>query len=282
MTVQQVIYRSPQGGQAILAHYDTLLAQWPLPYQTHLLPTRHGRTFVLASGPEDAPPLILLHGSSANSAMWIGDVTAFARHYRVYAVDLPGEPGKSEPIRHELTGPAYAEWMEDLFAALHIQRAVVMGISLGGWMALRFATLHPQRVEKLVLLCPAGVAPVRRSFLPFAVMMTLLGDWGLERIVRRLNGGQPVASETAWYIKLIAKNFNPRMEEIPLFSDAELARLEMPLLLVTGEYDSMISSRQTMQRVQRLLPHARALMLPAGHMLINLNQPVLSFLVGAG
>ncbi len=279
MTVQQVIYRSPEGGQAILAHYDTLLAQWPLPYQTHLLPTRHGRTFVLACGPEGAPPLLLLHGSSANSAMWIGDAAAFARHYRVYAVDLPGEPGKSEPIRRELTGPAYAEWMEDLFAALHIERAVLMGISLGGWMALRFATLHPQRVEKLVLLCPAGVAPVRRSFLPFAVVMTLLGDWGLERIVRRLNGGQPVASETAWYIKLIARNFNPRMEEIPLFSDVELSRLKMPLLLAVGEYDSMISSGKTAQRLQHLLPHTRVLMLPAGHMLINLNQPVLAFLV---
>lgn len=96
--------------------------------------------------------------------MWAGDVAAYSRQYRVYAVDLPGEPGKSAPNRPAWDGPAYAEWLEDVLDALKIEKATLLGLSQGGWAALKFAVYQPQRVEKLVLLNPAGIAPDKLSF----------------------------------------------------------------------------------------------------------------------
>ncbi|MCB0188564.1 MAG: hypothetical protein KDE31_30045, partial [Caldilineaceae bacterium] len=57
------IYRTPEGGAEILAFYEQLLTQWPVPHTRLTVPTRHGNTFVIASGAESAPPLVLIHGT---------------------------------------------------------------------------------------------------------------------------------------------------------------------------------------------------------------------------
>src|SRR4030095_3621171 len=89
------IYKSLAGERAIRARYDSLLASWPVPCATLEVPSRYGSTFVIASGNESAQPLVLIHGAGSNSAMWAGDVGEYSCHYRVYAVDLLGEPGRS-------------------------------------------------------------------------------------------------------------------------------------------------------------------------------------------
>src|SRR5512133_1779901 len=93
------VFRTPAGEEAVMAFYDNILAHWPVSYETLNIPTRHGSTFVVASGDRTAMPLVLLHGAGTNSAIWAGDVAEYSRTYRVYAIDLLGEPGKSAPHR---------------------------------------------------------------------------------------------------------------------------------------------------------------------------------------
>jgi len=92
------IYKSEAGEREIQRRYREALDTWPVPAEHVRVPTREGETFVVVSGPTDAPPLLLLHGSGTNTAMWQGDVAAWARHFRVHALDLIGEPAV-EPLR---------------------------------------------------------------------------------------------------------------------------------------------------------------------------------------
>ena len=239
------IFKTPEGREAILAVYDSILRRWPVPYQTRMIPTRHGETFALACGDAAAPPLALLHGSAANSAMWVGDAAIYSARYRMVALDLPGEPGKSQAVRSELAGPAYAEWMHDVLDALGADRVTLLGISLGGWMALKFATTHPERVEKLALLCPGGVAPARNLFMLKAIPFFFLGEWGAGKVLSMLNAGQPLDQETMRYSQLINTHFSPRLQGGPLFSDEELKRLAMPVLLVAGDKDPLLDTQNT-------------------------------------
>src|SRR5690606_15033670 len=89
------IYTSQAGARAVEETYRRLLAGWPVPAEHLRVPTREGETFVVASGPPDAPPLVLLHGSGSNASMWAPDVAAWSERFRVYAVDVIGEPGRS-------------------------------------------------------------------------------------------------------------------------------------------------------------------------------------------
>lgn len=155
----KLAFKSREGKDAVLKRYDSFRQGWPQPNQEYGVPTRYGETFVIECGDKTAPPLILLHGSSMNSLMWMGDAREYCRKYRVFAVDIPGEPGRSEERQLPFHGPAFADWLSDVFQALSLPTASLVGISLGAWLALKFAVAYPEKVDRLVLLCPAGVGP---------------------------------------------------------------------------------------------------------------------------
>ena len=153
-----------------------------------------------------------------------------------------------------------------MFAGLSIPKASIVGISLGAWLALKFAVAHPHKVEKLVLLCPAGVGLQKTSFAYRSLCYLLMGEKGLERLYRQVNGGKPIAREMMDYQKLIGKHFRFRRERIPLFTDDELSRLTMPSLVVVGKKDVLLHSLKTARRFQSLVPHANVSVLQdAGH-----------------
>ncbi len=93
------IFKSAMGKAAILSYYDSVLDRWPVPYESLHVPTSLGDTHIIACGDKGNPVLVLLHGSSANATMWVGDVSEYSQSFRVYALDIPGEPGKSAAAR---------------------------------------------------------------------------------------------------------------------------------------------------------------------------------------
>ena len=133
------IFRTEAGEQAVKSRYREILADWPAPHEALYLDTRHGRTFVVACGDPANPPVFLFHGSGSNAVSWFGDMPQLAQTHRVYAVDMIGEPGLSEANRMPWADPRYIEWLDDVFDALQVQTAGLVGMSLGGWLALTYA-----------------------------------------------------------------------------------------------------------------------------------------------
>lgn len=279
MAAQPSIYRSASGREAILALYEKILAAWPVPSRRLCVATRHGETFVIASGDEDAPPLILLHGSGSNSATWAGDVRRYALQYRVYAVDIPGEAGKSAETRFSCRGPAFREWLDDVFDGLGVAQAVLGGMSLGAWAALDYAAYRPERVGKALLICPAGVCPPRPGFGLAALIYLPLGDWGIERMKRLVFKDAVLPADAERFFVLTAKYFRFRMEAPEIMSDEVLRRVTMPALFLAGEDDAILPSRKTAARLQRLLPQVRTHVYPSdGHAVLGVTDVVLAFL----
>ena len=275
----KLAFKSQKGKTAVLEFYDALLEHWPLPNEKLYVNTRFGSTFVIATGKKNAPPLILLHGSAMNGIMWMGDVSLYSQNYRVYVVDIPGEPGKSDEHQLPFTGPAFAEWLNDVYKALSIEKASLIGISLGAWLAIKFSVNYPEKVDKLVLLCPAGIGRQKISFLITATVYRLLGEKVVNRLFPKVNRNQSIPEVVLKYQKLIGENFNYRREIIPLYSDSELMRLTMPTILFVGDKDVIFHSEKTAQRLGNLLPHANINMMPgAGHVLINLTDRISVFL----
>ena len=277
------IYKSEAGRRAVEERYRAFLAHWPVPSEQLLLPTREGETFVVACGPQDAPSLLLFHGSGANAVMWMGDVGSWSRYFRVYAVDMIGEPGLSAPSRPPLDSEAHALWLDDVMKGLALMRASFVGVSLGGWLALDYATRRPQRVEKLVLLCPAGVGR-QKNFLLKAFPLLFLGRWGRKRMREMVLGrapANPPAQMRAFgeFMSLIFENFRPRMAKLPIFSDGALTRLTMPVLAILGGKDVLLDSAATKRRLERTVPQAEIRYLPdAGHLLREQTATILEFL----
>ena len=102
--------------------------------------------------PGSGPPLVLLHGVSLSAAAWAPLFTALSG-YRLLAVDLPGH-GLSDPAsyrRGHVREPA-RQLIDDIFDALELDHAPVIGHSLGGMLALWYAAAGAQRISRLVAI----------------------------------------------------------------------------------------------------------------------------------
>ncbi len=264
------VFKTEAGRNAVIKLYDEFLQKLALSYEKFYVNTRYGKTFIIASGEKSNPPLILLHGSGMNSVMWLRDINEYSKTYRVYAIDMLGEPGKSYENRPSLSGSCYPEWLKEVFENLSVERANIIGISLGAWLAIKFSVYYPEMVAKLVLLCPSGVGPQKKSFIFKALIHGILGEKGIDKLYYKVNGNQPIPEEMLKYQKLIGKHFNYRRESIPIFSDDELKLLTMPTVLFVGAKDIMLHSDKTAKRLGNLLPHAEINLLPeAGHSNVN-------------
>jgi pimeloyl-ACP methyl ester carboxylesterase len=279
------VYKSAEGERAVRERYLELLKHWPVPNQQLRVPTREGETFVVSCGPPDAPPLVLLHGSMANSAMWTGDVAAWAAHFRVYAVDVIGDAGLSAPSRPPLPSEAHALWLDDVLQGLSLASAAMAGVSFGGWLALDYATRRPQRVESLVVLCPGGVGRQKIGIVFKTIPLRMLGSWGTRRARELVLGRAPANPAPALqyfieFMSLIHQTFRPRMVKLPIFTDVALQRLAMPVMAILGGKDVLIDSAETKRRLRRNVPHANIRYFPdAGHFISAQRDAILEFLL---
>ena len=107
--------------------------------------------------PSDGRPvLVLVHGIAGSATTWRDVLPALGQHYTVIAPDLLGH-GKSDKPRHDYSLGAYANMLRDLMVALDVERATIVGHSLGGGIGMQLAYQHPMRCERLVLVASGGL-----------------------------------------------------------------------------------------------------------------------------
>lgn len=99
--------------------------------------------------------LVLIHGLGTYAKGWIKNIAALSEHYRVIAVDLPGY-GHSDKGYYEYTLDFNARVLVEMLDVLGIEKATFVGHSMGGQISMTIALNYPERVNKLVLISPAG------------------------------------------------------------------------------------------------------------------------------
>jgi len=275
-------FKTEAGRARYLAAYDAVLAEWPVPYQELDLPTRLGSTHVIASGPADAPPLILLPSFAGSAVVWRLNVEGLSRHFRVYAVDVIGQPGKSQATRRLRNRRDYADWHADLLDGLGVGRASIVGCSFGGFLGLSQAMLTPDLVDKLVLISPAG------SFvglsLGFIYAMRIRGP--ALRLFRRFTRSKrsPSLADLTRRLprdRLWSKLIATTMAEAPkisvinaaVFSKRELASVRAPTLLLIGDQETLYPPRATLDLARLHMPALKTALVADADHIAAMAQP---------
>ncbi|HEY0841109.1 MAG TPA: alpha/beta hydrolase [Vulgatibacter sp.] len=157
----------PSGGQTSQG-LDPELTNYAYPFETHVFEVESQRERLrmvyMDVRPDDwnGHTVLLLHGKNFSGAYWAPTIRELtARGFRVVAPDQIGFGKSSKPERYQFSFSQLALDTMSLLDSLEIQRAVVVGHSMGGMLASRIALDHPRRVEKLVLLNPIGLEDYR-------------------------------------------------------------------------------------------------------------------------
>ncbi len=261
------LFSTPGGYTAMMEWYTRALDAKQIDYESIVVPTRFGDTHMVAAGPADAPPVILLHGMEGNAASWRLQLAGLYERFRLYALDIIGSAGKSAPKRLSHDNHEHAEWLDDVITALNIEKANLVGISNGSWLILKYAAYAPARIAKAVLMSANGIVPVRFPYNLARVIDQatvrnlkdkLAGALLTRGMVTRAVSGTYVADTSAdpdeieWFY-LLAKHYRFRFPPGPVSDDA-LASLTAPTLLLMGESEQFFPLRPTLERAKQYIP----------------------------
>ena len=243
------IYRTEKAGTQILETYDQLLALWNVEKEEKDIDTTYGTTHVIMCGDENSPPLMLFHGVGDDSAlMWLLNAEPLSRHFRIYAVDTIGGPGKSRPNKNYNKTFDDAKWIDEILANLKLDKINIVGVSHGAYLA-QYYTLHrEERVIKIV--CMAGSVPVGNGspmktmlkiFLPEALFPN---DKNTIKLLRKLSGEKSaVFTENPVILKhyrALLNGFNNMAmsyHKVMSFSDEQVAAIRDKALYLIGDDD---------------------------------------------
>ena len=124
---------------------------------------------VAPSGPANGRTVVLLHGKNFCAATWAPTIEVLSQAgFRVLAVDQVGFCKASKPSAYQFSLPQLAENTRALMAHAGVERAVIVGHSMGGMLGARFAIQHPEAVERLVLVNPIGLEDWQAEGVPYA------------------------------------------------------------------------------------------------------------------
>jgi pimeloyl-ACP methyl ester carboxylesterase len=243
------------------------------------------------------PPVVLIHGMVNSSRHWEAVALRLAADHTVIAPDLIGH-GDSATPRGDYSLGAHAASIRDLLAVIGIERATIVGHSLGGGVAMQFFYQFPQRVERMVLVSSGGlgreVSPMLRgAALPGAAALLWLAahprvEAGLSQLGERM---RERGSGKGVYLQAIARALQPLqrpgarkafLHTLRSVIDAQGQRVSardrlyllgpIPTLIVWGERDNTIPLSHG-RHAHRAIPHSRFETLPRAAHFPHLEDP---------
>jgi pimeloyl-ACP methyl ester carboxylesterase len=284
MTGRLVVRRNLHAGVAFLAATSGDTEPGRLTFRT--VATRGAKLSTLEAG--TGTPVLALHGLGGTKGSFLPTVAALADRdrFRVIAVDLPGFGDSDKPIRAAYDASYFADSVIDLLDALELERAHLIGNSLGGRVALETALCYPDRVGRLALLAPSLAWRRDRPMLSFLRLtqpklglVQMAPRPVVEAVVHRLI---PDADKgwTAAGVDEFLRAYLTRTGRAAFYAAARhiyieephgekgfwtrLPALEADALFVWGRHDRLVPIAFA-RHVEEALPHAKHVEIDCGH-----------------
>lgn len=283
-------FRSEIAKEEYLAYYDALAEEWPIDSENRMVSTSYGETFIRISGPEDAPPIVLLPGGGTSSLMWKDYIEALSGNYRTYAVDDIYDWGRSVYTKRMGCPECIPLWLDELFTALDLEDSInLVGASYGAWKSSQYLISHPERINKVVWLCPAYTVyqgskefekRVFRGFIPLRHFMKKELYWSCEDMAQT-EEGREVLDDHLDGLRLAIRSFKTKIPaSMTVLSVDELKGIRVPVLYIAGENEKMYSVKEAVNRLESISPTIICEVIPnTGHCLMFSRPDLVSDII---
>ena len=240
------------------------------------------------SAGEEGSTVILLHGVGCSVEFWERNITALAREHRVFAVDIVGF-GRTDKPEVVYTFELMADFVLDFMNAMGIDKASLVGNSMGGAISITVAAQAPERVKKIVLVDPVGLgtgqSPVMR-LMALPVIGNVLTKPSRKGVVRQMQlclydpsqasddfidrvaaiGSLPGNQRS--FLSLLRETSNLFGVKKGIVADfsARLKRIKTPILMIWGRQDRILPVADGEAAVERMADVTLHVMNRAGHL----------------
>jgi pimeloyl-ACP methyl ester carboxylesterase len=246
----------------------------------------------LEAGDAAKPTVILLHGLGAQAESWQFNIPVLAANYHVIAPDQVGF-GKSDKPFLKYRAGTYVDFLDKFMSELKIEKAHLVGNSMGGWVAALMAIKYPQRVEKIVLADAAGLSPPEIDFdriyqlnnstrdeiranlkLIFATPALQNNEALVDQFMT-----QRVVTNDGYTINSLIESIKRRED----FLDKRLGEIKKPTLIIWGKQDGLIPVTDA-EKFNKGIANSELVILdgcghvPQAEKALDFNKKVLEFL----
>lgn len=275
------VYKSPRGERAVRRWCAETLARAYFPLTHTTVDTSVGRVELTSAG-TGPPRVVLVPGTGFNAAVALPWLKALSAHWATTVVDLPGQPGLSDPRRPRRDRLAwYGRVLDEILAAVDADGVVLVGNSLGAAVVL---AADSPRIAARALVSPAGfirlgVDPALA--LASAVWLVRPTAEHARRMLRLFvaPGEEPPETEVEW-MALMATACRTTLAPPPLPVALLARRAELPCVVGVGEHDRFLPPRRLAPAVRRTMGLDLRVFPGVGHLTTSAHLDVVVSLVG--
>jgi pimeloyl-ACP methyl ester carboxylesterase len=272
------VFRSKPGEELVLDAYNRLISLWDIPYEELYLETALGRTHLIASGQKDSLPLILIHAFYASAASWYQNVRCLSKDFRVYAIDIIGDPNKSKPLRPIRHSMSYVDWFIEILNQLNIDKCDFIGNSVGAFHIANLALNNPDRVKTMTLIGPAATFINIPKFYLHTFPGGMTGwEFMVRHAVKWVENGSPFDAQFKSLFYLTLKHGKSANQVFPaVMTDDQLMQISIPTLLIYGEKEVIYNYSVAIQRAQRCLKNVTVEIITGANHITGPSRPELT------
>lgn len=282
------IYKSQKGRERSLELYDRQLLKLGKYFSDIYVETSFGKTHIVETGNIKGIPVLVFHGGNSTSAYNLLMCQFLLEDFHIYAVDIIGHPGKSDEVCLSHRGYAYGRWASEVIDKLGYDKMACFGGSFGGGVLAKLICITPKKVEKAVLVVPAGInnaLPISsiKMMIPLLQYCMTKKEKYLIKTALYMSLHEDILDEDT--LDIVKDSFDNVKTKVGMPTNIKTQKLSgynSPTLVVASEKDCLFPSEKVLARAKRIFINCRTYELKgSGHMHIlpqNIKNMIVNFL----
>ena len=252
------LFKSEVGKKEILSLYDEKLAELNIDYKYETIETSFGKTNIIVTGNPKNPPLIIVHGSNGCSPIGLETYPNLSKEFQVFAVDVLGQPNKSETVVLSMKNDSYGKWMNEIIANLKLEKVTLAGFSLGGLVILKTLLTDETKIKEVFLAAPAFIVngnPLKALFKIFIPMKRYMKTKNVKFIEKFLT--ELFTAKDDFAVKFLSKvflHFEMDFTPVPVIHKNEANKIKTPITLIAAKQDLMFPGGKMIKRASKIFP----------------------------
>jgi len=282
------IYKTNNGREKSLELYDRQLLKLGKTFSDIYVQTSFGKTHIVEIGNSNETPLLVFHGGNSTSAYNLLMCRFLLEDFHVYAVDIIGHPGKSDEVCLSHIGYDYGKWASEVIDKLGYDKMPCFGGSFGGGVLAKLICAAPEKIEKAVLVVPAGI----NNALPVSSIKMMI-----PLLQYRITRKEKYLIKTALYMALdksildadtldtVKDSFDNVKTKVGMptnIPEKKLSGYSAPTLVIASEKDCLFPAEKVLSKAKRIFANCSTYELNgSGHIHVlpqHIKEVIIDFL----